>query len=114
VAVNPAALDLDEELRRFAYKVEAGAEFAITQPVFDAGAFRAFADRIRAHQIPLLAGLMPLESARHAEFMANEVPGVRIPDAVVDRRRTADANGRARDEGLAITREIAAEIRPLV
>jgi homocysteine S-methyltransferase len=114
VAVNPAALDLDEELRRFAYKVEAGAEFAITQPVFDAAAFRAFADRIRGHQIPLLAGLMPLESARHAEFMANEVPGVRIPDAVVDRMRTADANGRARDEGLAIAREIAAEIRPLV
>jgi homocysteine S-methyltransferase len=114
VAVNPGAPNLDEELRRFAYKVEAGAEFAITQPVFDAAAFRAFLDRIRTHGIPILAGIMPLESARHAEFMANEVPGVRIPEAVVERMRRADAEGRAADEGMAIAREIAAEIRPLV
>ncbi len=57
---------------------------------------------------------MPLESVRHAEFMANEVPGVRVPDAVVERMRRADADGRAAEEGLAIAREIAAEIRPLV
>jgi homocysteine S-methyltransferase len=114
VAVNPGADNLEEELRRFTYKVEAGAEFAITQPVFDAVEFRAFIARIREHRIPILAGIMPLESARHAEFMANEVPGVRIPDAVVDRMRRADADGRAADEGLAIAREIAAELRPLV
>jgi methionine synthase I (cobalamin-dependent)/5,10-methylenetetrahydrofolate reductase len=114
VAVNPGAPNLDEELRRFAYKVEAGAEFAITQPVFDTAEFRAFLDRIREHRIPILAGIMPLESARHAEFMANEVPGVRIPDAVVERMRRADADGRAVEEGMAIAREIAAEIRPLV
>jgi homocysteine S-methyltransferase len=114
VAVNPGALNLDEELRRFAYKVEAGAEFAITQPVFDAAEFRGFVERVRHHGIPILAGVMPLESVRHAEFMANEVPGVRITDAVIDRMRRADADGRAGDEGLAIAREIAAEIRPLV
>jgi 5,10-methylenetetrahydrofolate reductase len=114
VAVNPGADNLDEELRRFTYKVEAGAEFAITQPVFDAEEFRAFITRIRAHRIPILAGIMPLESARHAEFMANEVPGVRIPDAVVERMRRADAEGRAAEEGLAIAREIATEVRPLV
>ena len=114
VAVNPGAPNLDEELRRFAYKVEAGAEFAITQPVFDTAGFRAFVARIQEHRIPLLAGIMPLESARHAEFMANEVPGVRVPDAVVERMRRADAAGRAADEGLAIAREIAAEVRPLV
>jgi methionine synthase I (cobalamin-dependent)/5,10-methylenetetrahydrofolate reductase len=114
VAVNPGADNLDEELRRFNYKVEAGAEFAITQPVFDPVEFRAFIARIREHRIPILAGIMPLESARHAEFMANEVPGVRIPDALVDRMRRADADGRAADEGLAIAREIAAEVRPLV
>jgi homocysteine S-methyltransferase len=114
VAVNPGAPDLDEELRRFSYKVEAGAEFAITQPVFDAAGFRAFVARISAHGIPLLAGIMPLESLRHAEFMANEVPGVRVPDAVVERMRRADAAGRAAEEGLAIAREIAAEVRPLV
>jgi 5,10-methylenetetrahydrofolate reductase len=114
VAVNPGALNLDEELRRFAYKVQAGAEFAITQPVFDAAGLRAFLERTREHGIPILAGIMPLESARHAEFMANEVPGVHVPDAVVERMRRADADGRAVDEGLAIAREIASEIRPLV
>jgi homocysteine S-methyltransferase len=114
VAVNPGALSLAEELRRFAYKVEAGAEFAITQPVFDAEEFREFVERIREHRIPLIAGITPLESARHAEFMANEVPGVRVPDAVVERMRRADAEGRAAEEGLAIAREIAAAIRPLV
>jgi methionine synthase / methylenetetrahydrofolate reductase(NADPH) len=114
VAVNQGAPNLDEELRRFAYKVEAGAEFAITQPVFDAAEFRAFLTRIREHHIPILAGIMPLESARHAEFMANEVPGVRVPDAVIERMRRADADGRAGDEGLSIAREIAVEIRPLV
>lgn len=114
VAVNPGAPNLDEELRRFAYKVQAGAEFAITQPVFDAGEFRAFLERIREHRIPILAGIMPLESARHAEFMANEVPGMRVPDAVVERMRRADAEGRATEEGMAIARETAAEIRPLI
>ena len=113
VAVNPGALNLDEELRRFAYKVEAGAEFAITQPVFDAAEFRAFMERVASFGVPIIAGLMPLESLRHAEFMANEVPGVLVPDAVVARMRRADAEGRAADEGLAIAREIAGEIRPL-
>jgi methionine synthase I (cobalamin-dependent)/5,10-methylenetetrahydrofolate reductase len=114
VAVNPGALSLAEELRRFAYKVEAGAEFAITQPVFDADELREFVERIREHRIPIIAGIMPLESVRHAEFMANEVPGVRVPDAVVDRMRRAEADGRAAEEGLAIAREIAAAIRALV
>ena len=114
VAVNPGALNLEEELRRFAYKVEAGAEFAITQPVFDPQEFGEFVARIRAHAIPLIAGVMPLESARHAEFMANEVPGIRVPDALLERMRRADGEGRAVDEGMAIAREIAAAIRPLV
>jgi methionine synthase / methylenetetrahydrofolate reductase(NADPH) len=114
VAVNPGALDVDEELRRYAYKVEAGAEFAVTVPVFDAAQFKEFSIRLKGHPIPVLAGIMPLESARHAEFMANEVPGVRIPDAVIERMRRADADGRARDEGLAIARETVAEIRALV
>jgi len=114
VAVNPGAMNLDEELRRFAYKVEAGAEFAITQPVFDADEFRAFIARVQDHRLPILAGIMPLESARHAEFMANEVPGVRVPDAIVERMHRADGDGRAADEGLAIAREIALAIRPMV
>ena len=60
VALNPGALDLEEERRRYAYKVQAGAEFAVTQPVFDAAEFRSFVARLREHQIPLIAGIMPL------------------------------------------------------
>ena len=114
VAVNPCAPNCDEEVRRFAYKVEAGAEFAITQPVFDSDEFRSFVSRITEHRVPLLAGIMPLESLRHAEFMANEVPGVRVPERILERMRKAEGDGRAADEGLAIAREVASEIRPLV
>ena len=96
------------------YKVEAGAEFAISQPVFDPRAFAQFLKRIEANRIPLLASITPLESVRHAEFMANEVPGVSVPASVIDRMRQAEALGRAAEEGLAIAREVAAEIRPLV
>jgi homocysteine S-methyltransferase len=114
VAVNPAALDPDAELRRFRFKVEAGAEFAVTQPVFDARELAAFLARLEAFRIPVLASIVPLESVRHAEFMANEVPGVRVPDSIVQRMREAESEGRAGAEGLAIAREIAAEVRPLV
>jgi homocysteine S-methyltransferase len=114
VAVNPAALDPDEELRRFEYKVKAGAEFAITQLVFDAAELGRFLRRIDSFRIPVIAAIAPLESLRHTEFMANEIPGVRVPDSIVERMRGADAAGRAAAEGLSIAREIAAEIRPLV
>jgi methionine synthase / methylenetetrahydrofolate reductase(NADPH) len=114
VAVNPAALDPDEELRRFEYKVKAGAEFAITQLVFDPAELARFLRRVEGFRIPVMAAIAPLESLRHTEFMANEIPGVRVPDEVVERMRRADANGRAAAEGLEIAREIAAEIRPLV
>jgi homocysteine S-methyltransferase len=114
VAVNPGSLDQQAELRRFEYKVEAGAEFAITQPVFDAAGFAAFLQRLGEKRIPIIAGVMPLESLRHAEFMANEVPGVHVPDGVVDRMRRAENEGRAAAEGIQIARELVAEIRPLV
>ncbi len=114
VAANPGALNLDDEVRRFRYKVEAGAEFAITQPVFEVGALAGFLDRVADVRIPVLAAILPLASLRHAEFMANEVPGVNVPDIVLDRMREADAAGRAADEGIAIAREVIAGIRPLV
>ena len=114
VAANPAALNLDEEVRRFEYKVEAGAEFAITQPVFDPEELVAFLRRIEHIRIPIVAGLMPLDSWRHAEYMANEVPGIRVPAAVLDRMRRADASGGAAAEGIAIAGEIAAAVRPIV
>jgi homocysteine S-methyltransferase len=113
VAVNPSALDLDHEHRRFKYKVEAGAEFAITQPVFDVRPLVEFLERSDV-SIPVLASITPLESLRHAEFMANEVPGVSVSAAVVERMRRAEAAGRAAAEGLAIASEIAAEVRPHV
>ncbi len=114
VAANPGAFNLDEEIRRFEFKVGAGAEFAVTQPVFDVAELEAFLARIAKVRIPIIAGITPLESLRHAEFMANEVPGVHVPDAVMERMRRADGEGRAAAEGLAIARDVAAQIRPLV
>jgi methionine synthase / methylenetetrahydrofolate reductase (NADH) len=114
VSVNPAAANLDQELRRFDYKVEAGAEFVITRPVFDVRAFEQFLARIDHARLPIVAGIFPFESARNAEFMANEVPGVRVPDALVERMRRADPPEAAAAEGVAMAREIAAQLRGAV
>ena len=114
VALNHAAPDPDNELRRFNYKLEAGAEFAVTQPVYDVAQFERFLSQIPQGRIPILAGLAPLESVRHAEFMANEVPGVFVPDALLERMRAAEAKGRAAEEGLAMAHEIASRLRGLV
>jgi methionine synthase / methylenetetrahydrofolate reductase(NADPH) len=110
VAANPGAFDVEQEIRRFAYKVEAGAEFAITQPVFDVPALTAFLDRTGDARIPILAAITPLESLRHAEFMANEVPGVSVPPAIVKRMCAAEQDGGAREEGFAIARELVGEL----
>jgi homocysteine S-methyltransferase len=114
VSVNPSASNLDEELRRFDYKVEAGAEFVLTRPVFDVATFERFVRRIERARLPIVAGLYPFESARNAEFQANEVPGTRVPEALIDRMRRADGGDKAAEEGIAIAREIAAAIRGLV
>lgn len=113
VMVNPGAPDLEQELRRFAFKVEAGAEFAVTRPVFDVGAFEAFVARVESFRIPIVVGVWPFESVLNAEFMANEVPGVTVPDALLERmRRRADGDG-AVNEGIAIARELAQALSPL-
>ncbi len=114
VSVNPAASNLDEELRRFDYKVEAGAEFVVTRPIFDVRGFEPVLKRIEGAGLPVVAGVFPFESARNAEFMANEVPGVRVPDPLLDRMRLADGQQAARAEGIAIAREIVAELRGAV
>jgi methionine synthase / methylenetetrahydrofolate reductase (NADH) len=114
VSINPAAHNVDEELRRFEYKVEAGAEFVITRPVFDVAAFERLLKRIEHARLPVIAGVFPFESVRNAEFMANEVPGVRVPDALIDRMRRADGADAATGEGVAIARAIALELRPAV
>jgi methionine synthase / methylenetetrahydrofolate reductase(NADPH) len=108
VGVNPAAPDFDRELKRFAYKVEAGAEFAITQPVFDLAQLDRFLCRVESFRIPIVAGIWPLVSLRNAEFLANEVPGASVPDAIVERMRAASARGKdaALAEGVRISREM--------
>jgi homocysteine S-methyltransferase len=110
VSVNPAAPNIDEELRRFEYKVEAGAEFVVTWPIFDVDALEAFLERIASAKLPLVAAVLPFESARHAEFFANEVPGASVPEALLDRMRRASPEYAAA-EGAAIAHEIALRVR---
>src|SRR5262245_9135986 len=114
VSVNPAASNLDEELKRFDYKVEAGAEFVVTRPVFDLANFERFLKRIEPAQLPVIAGIFPFESARNAEFMANEVPGIRVPEALMDRMRRADGQAAAAAEGIQIAKEISRGLRQMV
>jgi methionine synthase / methylenetetrahydrofolate reductase(NADPH) len=116
VGVNPGAINLDEEIKRFEYKVEAGAEFAITQPVFDVEQLREFLKRIEHARIPVVAGIWPLVSYRNAEFLHNEVPGVRVTPAIMERMRAASERGKefGRDEGLQIARESLLEVRELI
>ncbi|MBA3497543.1 MAG: bifunctional homocysteine S-methyltransferase/methylenetetrahydrofolate reductase [Gemmatimonadales bacterium] len=112
VGVNPAAPDFERELKRFAYKVEAGAEYAITQPVFDLEQLDRFLGQVEGFRIPIIAGIWPLVSLRNAEFLANEVPGVSVPDTILDRMRTASAGGKeeALAEGVRISREMLAAV----
>ena len=114
VSLNPAASNFDEELRRFDYKVEAGAEFVITRPIFDVANFERVLTRIQSAGLPIIAGIFPFESARNAEFLANEVPGVRVPEALMERMRRADGHDAAAAEGIAIARDIAAQLRTAV
>ena len=110
VGVNPGAEDFEHEMRRFYWKVDAGAEYAITQPVFDLRQLERFVRHIEREglKIPVIAGIWPLVSARNAEFLANEVPGVVVPDAVLERMRRASAEGKERgtQEGTTIAREM--------
>jgi homocysteine S-methyltransferase len=116
VAVNQGAVDRERELGRFAYKVEAGADFAITQPVFEVDALKRFLDDAGSVEIPILAGIWPLVSQRNAEFVANEMPGVVVPDAIVERMRAAQSSGpeAAIEEGVAIALEMIEAVTPLV
>lgn len=118
VGVNPGAEDFDNEMRRFYWKVEAGAEYAITQPVFDLRQLERFAERIDKEglKIPIVAGIWPLVSARNAEFLANEVPGVVVPPDVLARMRRASDEGKERgtEEGTIIAQEMLAESLPMI
>jgi len=113
VAANPGAPDLQNELRRFAYKVEAGAEYAITQPVFDLTLLERFLDRIKDHRIPVIAGIWPLTSLRNAEYMKNDLR-VAMPEEIMLRMAQADSPEAARAEGVKIAQEMLKAVRPYV
>src|ERR1051326_4594778 len=113
VGANPGLVNIDEQVRRFEYKVEAGAEFAVTQPVFDIALLEQFLRRIDHHRIPVLAGIWPLTSVRNAEFMKNELR-VSVPDAIIDRMARAPNAEAARAEGILIAREMLQKVRGLV
>ena len=116
VGVNPAAIDLTLERKRFQYKVEAGAEYAVTQPVFDVEQLERFLATLDGARIPIIAGIWPLVSVRNAEFLANEVPGVVVPQEVIDRMRRANEKSKehAIQEGIAIARDMFERVRGAV
>lgn len=112
VGVNPGVLDLQREISRLEWKVEAGAEFAISQPVFDVEQFLSFKEKIAHLDVPILAGIWPLASFRNAEFMNNEVPGVHVPDPILQRMQKTGTGEAAREEGIAIAREMLEALLP--
>jgi methionine synthase / methylenetetrahydrofolate reductase (NADH) len=114
VTVNPGAEDLDEEIRRFEWKVDAGAQYVITRPVFDIGAFERLHRRLEAARLPIVLSVRPFESVLDAEYLANEVPGVHVPSMMLDRIRRASSADAAAGEGVAISAEIAQTLRTSV
>jgi homocysteine S-methyltransferase len=110
VGANPGLPNLDEEIRRFEYKVQAGAEYVVTQPVFDLSLLENFLKRIEHCRIPVIAGIWPLVSVRNAEFMKNELR-VSVPDEIVNRMTKAATPEAAREEGVAIAREMLTAVR---
>jgi homocysteine S-methyltransferase len=110
VGANPVAADIKREIEKFQQKVMAGAEFAITQPVFDADTLFRFLDSIESFKIPIIAGIWPFTSLKNAEFMANEVPGVVVPPRLLERMSAAKTQQQGRAIGVEIARELIARI----
>jgi len=113
VGANPGIVNIDEEVRRFEYKVQAGADYSVTQPVFDIALLEQFLRRIEHYRVPVLAGIWPLTSVRNAEFMKNELR-VSVPDSIIDRMSKAPNADAARAEGIEIAREMLHQVRGLV
>ena len=113
VGANPGALNMDEEIRRMEWKAQAGAEYIVTQPVFDLDLLEAFLQRIEAFKLPVICGIWPLTSYRNAEFMVNELR-VPVPEELMQRMRRADSVEKARQEGIAIAQEMVVRVRHLV
>jgi homocysteine S-methyltransferase len=113
VGANPGALNMDEEIRRFEWKVEAGAEYVVTQPVFDLDLLEAFLKRVEHVKIPVICGIWPLTSYRNAEFMVNELR-VPVPARLMERMQRVDNAEKAREEGVHIAREMVVRVRGMV
>ncbi len=113
VGANPGIVNIDEEVRRFEYKVQAGADYAVTQPVFDIALLEQFLRRIEHYRVPVLAGIWPLTSVRNAEFMKNELR-VSVPDSILERMAKAPNADAARAEGIEIAREMLHQVRGMV
>jgi homocysteine S-methyltransferase len=112
VMVTPSR-DLDQELRRLEFKVEAGAEYAVTRPVFDVAAFEKFLKRVERMGLPIIVGIWPFDSALNAEFMANEVPGVTVPEPLLERMRKTISSEAAAAEGVAIAQQIVTAVKSM-
>ena len=111
---EPGAPDLDKEIRRLEHKRAAGADFVMTQPVFQEDLLGRVLDRIAHLGMPVLVGVLPLVSHKNAEFLHNEVPGMQIPEPIRERMRKAAPGAEARKEGLAIAREMLFAVRDRV
>jgi homocysteine S-methyltransferase len=112
VGANPCAVEPERELNHYLNKINAGAEYAITQPIFDANALLRFLDAAekKGASIPVVAGVWPLVSYRNAQFLKNEVPGVEVPDALLERM----SHAKTKEDGRALGIEIAREIRDAI
>ena len=113
IGANPGAINIEEELKRFAWKVEAGAEYVVTQPVFDLKLLEIFMRRVEQYKLPVLAGIWPLTSFRNAEFMVNELR-VPVPSNYMERMKNAESADKSRAEGIAIAQEMCTQIRSMV
>lgn len=116
VGVNPGAVDFDEEMKRFYWKVDAGAEFAVTQPVFDTALLERFIEYIekRKIRIPIIAGIWPLTSFKNAEFMNNELPGVSVPDWIMKRMSESGGGKDAMKTGVEIAADVLRKVLPII
>jgi len=114
VGADPTNLDQEREIERFFRKAEAGAEYAITQPVYDPEALIAYIERVRFTGVRIIAGIWPLASYNNALFLNNEVPGVSIPESIMERMRKAGDKESARRVGIETAREILDAVRPYV
>jgi len=114
VGANPGAISFEEEISRLEQKIESGADFLLTQPVFNIGLLEKLLTRIREYNIPVLGGILPLASYRNAEFLNNEVPGMSVPEAILGRMEKAESSEDARKIGVEISQDLLLSIKNMV